>query len=171
MVRTDTHEISTQGQGDARDLTSVVARVVAESGARSGIATTFVAGSTAGMTTLEFEPGVAHDIDAALGVIAPRDGDYRHHLRWGDDNGSSRRTSGVDWSVRCRAIRRRQTDARHVAANRSPGVRHGGKTPADRDSNHRRVSNTKIHEEHEGPRIFLFPYFILIRLPLDSDRC
>jgi secondary thiamine-phosphate synthase enzyme len=89
MVRTDTHEISTAGQGDARDVTSVVARVVAESGARSGIATTFVAGSTAGLTTLEFEPGVAHDIDAALGVIAPRDGDYRHHLRWGDDNGSS----------------------------------------------------------------------------------
>jgi secondary thiamine-phosphate synthase enzyme len=89
MVRTDTHEISTAGQGDARDVTSVVARVVAESGARSGIATTFVAGSTAGLTTLEFEPGVAHDIDAALGVIAPRHGDYRHHLRWGDDNGSS----------------------------------------------------------------------------------
>ena len=41
------------------------------------------------MTTLEFESGVAHDIDAALGTIAPRDGDYRHHLRWGDDNGSS----------------------------------------------------------------------------------
>jgi secondary thiamine-phosphate synthase enzyme len=89
MVITHTHEISTKGQGDARDLTSVVARVVAESGARSGIATTFVIGSTAGMTTLEFESGVVHDIDAALKVIAPRDGEYRHHLRWGDDNGSS----------------------------------------------------------------------------------
>jgi secondary thiamine-phosphate synthase enzyme len=89
MVITHTHEISTSGQGDARDLTSVVARVVAESGARSGIATTFVIGSTAGMTTLEFESGVVHDIDAALKVIAPRGGEYRHHLRWGDDNGSS----------------------------------------------------------------------------------
>jgi secondary thiamine-phosphate synthase enzyme len=89
MVRTDTHEFSTKGQGDARDVTSIVARVVAESGARSGIATAFVVGSTAGMTTLEFESGVVHDIDAALGGVAPRDGDYRHHLRWGDDNGSS----------------------------------------------------------------------------------
>jgi secondary thiamine-phosphate synthase enzyme len=41
------------------------------------------------MTTVEFESGVVRDIDAALGTIAPRDGDYRHHLRWGDDNGSS----------------------------------------------------------------------------------
>jgi secondary thiamine-phosphate synthase enzyme len=89
MVRTHVHEITTKGQGDARDVTSVVAHVVADSGARSGIVTAFVVGSTAGMTTLEFEPGVVHDIDAALGTIAPGDGDYRHHLRWGDDNGSS----------------------------------------------------------------------------------
>jgi secondary thiamine-phosphate synthase enzyme len=89
MVKIHTHEVSTKGQGDARDITSVVARVVAESGARTGIATAFVVGSTAGMTTLEFESGVVRDIDAALGTIAPRDGDYRHHLRWGDDNGSS----------------------------------------------------------------------------------
>jgi secondary thiamine-phosphate synthase enzyme len=89
MVKTDTHEVSTKGQGDACDVTSVVARVVAESGVRSGIATTFVVGSTAGMTTLEFESGVVHDIDAALAVLAPRNGDYHHHLRWRDDNGSS----------------------------------------------------------------------------------
>ena len=89
MVKTDTHEVSTKGQGDARDITSVVARVVSESGARSGIATTFVVGSTAGMTTVEFESGVVHDIDVALERVAPRDDDYRHHLKWHDDNGSS----------------------------------------------------------------------------------
>jgi secondary thiamine-phosphate synthase enzyme len=89
MVKTDTHEVSTKGQGDARDVTSVVARVVSESGARSGIATTFVVGSTAGMTTLEFESGVVHDIDEVLERVAPRDDDYRHHLKWHDDNGSS----------------------------------------------------------------------------------
>jgi secondary thiamine-phosphate synthase enzyme len=88
-MRTHIHEITTKGQGDARDVTPVVARIVAESGARSGIATTFVVGSTAGMTTLEFESGVVQDLDAALSMIAPRDGEYRHHLRWGDDNGSS----------------------------------------------------------------------------------
>jgi secondary thiamine-phosphate synthase enzyme len=89
MVKTETHEVSTKGQGDARDITSVVTRVVAESGARSGIATTFVVGSTAGMTTLEFESGVVHDIDEALERVAPRDNNYRHHLKWHDDNGSS----------------------------------------------------------------------------------
>jgi secondary thiamine-phosphate synthase enzyme len=89
MVKMHTHEISTNGQGDASDITSVVQRAIAQSGMRSGIATAFVVGSTAGMTTLEFESGVVHDVDAALGTIAPADGDYRHHLRWGDDNGSS----------------------------------------------------------------------------------
>ena len=89
MVKTDTHEVSTKGQGDARDITSVVSRVVAESGAQSGIATIFVVGSTAGMTTLEFESGVVHDIDEALERAVPRDHDYRHHLKWHDDNGSS----------------------------------------------------------------------------------
>ena len=89
MVATDTHEVSTTGQGDAHDLTSAVASAVASSSLTAGVATVFVVGSTAGITTLEFEPGVVHDLDGALQQIAPRDADYRHHLRWGDDNGSS----------------------------------------------------------------------------------
>lgn len=89
MVATDTHEVSTTGQGDAHDLTSAVATAVASSNLTAGVATVFVVGSTAGITTLEFEPGVVHDLDGALQQIAPRDADYRHHLRWGDDNGSS----------------------------------------------------------------------------------
>jgi secondary thiamine-phosphate synthase enzyme len=89
MVATHTHEISTTGQGDAHDLTAAVAKVVASSGLTAGVATVFVVGSTAGVTTLEFEPGVVADVDRALDQLAPRDGEYRHHLRWGDDNGSS----------------------------------------------------------------------------------
>jgi secondary thiamine-phosphate synthase enzyme len=81
--------VDTRGQGDAVDLTAEVRDAVRASGAWSGLATIFVTGSTAGVTTLEFEPGVVHDVDRAREVIAPRDGDYRHHLRWGDDNGSS----------------------------------------------------------------------------------
>jgi len=38
---------------------------------------------------MEFEPGTVADLDAAFERIAPREADYRHHLRWGDDNGSS----------------------------------------------------------------------------------
>ena len=89
MISTHKHEISTKGQGDARDVTAVVARAISESGARAGTATVFVVGSTAGMTTIEFESGVVHDVDTAMEGIAPRHADYRHHLRWHDDNGSS----------------------------------------------------------------------------------
>ena len=49
----------------------------------------FVVGSTAGITTIEFEPGAVHDLNALFESLAPRRGEYRHHLRWGDDNGSS----------------------------------------------------------------------------------
>lgn len=89
MVRTHTHEISTNGQGDAHDVTHVVARSVAESEIRTGIVTVFVVGSTAGLTTIEFESGAIHDLNAVFEKLAPRNGEYRHHLRWGDDNGSS----------------------------------------------------------------------------------
>ena len=89
MVRTHTHEISTKGQGDALDVTGVVARSVAESEIRTGIVTVFVVGSTAGLTTIEFESGAIHDLNAVFEKLAPRNGEYRHHLRWGDDNGSS----------------------------------------------------------------------------------
>jgi secondary thiamine-phosphate synthase enzyme len=89
MVFTLTDELSTTGQGDAQDITAAVARAVKESGLRSGIATAFVVGSTAGITTIEFEPGAIHDLHAVFERLAPRHADYRHHLRWGDDNGSS----------------------------------------------------------------------------------
>jgi|SRR6185503_1587123 len=89
MVRTRTHGISTKGQGDAHDVTPVVARAIAESGIQAGIVTVSVVGSTAGVTTIEFESGAIHDLNAVFEKLAPRGGDYQHHLRWGDDNGSS----------------------------------------------------------------------------------
>jgi len=89
VVSTHTHQVSTSGQGDAHDVTPAVARAIAQSGIRSGTATVFVVGSTAGVTTIEFEEGALEDLDAVLERLAPRDAEYRHHLRWGDDNGSS----------------------------------------------------------------------------------
>ena len=89
MVLTTTDTIDTSGQGDTRDLTPLVTRVIAESSMTSGLATIAVVGSTAGITTIEFEPGAVADLNALWEVLAPRDGDYQHHLRWGDDNGSS----------------------------------------------------------------------------------
>jgi secondary thiamine-phosphate synthase enzyme len=89
VVATQTHTVSTKGQGDAHDVTRVVTQAVAKSGMQSGIVTVFVVGSTAGITTIEFESGALHDLSGTFEHLAPRDAEYRHHLRWGDDNGSS----------------------------------------------------------------------------------
>ena len=89
MVTTVTREIRTQGQGDVRDVTELAALAVRDSGLSAGIAIIFVAGSTAGVTTIEFEPGAVADLGRAFESIAPRHAEYQHHLRWGDDNGSS----------------------------------------------------------------------------------
>lgn len=83
------HQVATKGQGDAHDVTRAVANAVAASGITSGIAVAFVIGSTAAITTIEFESGAIADFNSLLDRLAPRGADYRHHLRWGDDNGSS----------------------------------------------------------------------------------
>jgi secondary thiamine-phosphate synthase enzyme len=89
MVITQRFEVSTKGQGDARDVTAQITAAVSASHFQSGIVTVFVVGSTAGVTTIEFEPGAIADLNGVFERLAPRDGEYRHHLRWGDDNGSS----------------------------------------------------------------------------------
>ena len=89
MITTTRHHVQTTGQGDVHDITALVARVVTESDLSSGLATASVVGSTAVVTTIEFEPGAVADLNRLLDRLAPRDGDYAHHARWGDDNGSS----------------------------------------------------------------------------------
>jgi secondary thiamine-phosphate synthase enzyme len=89
MVATNRHEITTRGQGDAHDLTDLVASAVMRSSITAGVVTVFVVGSTAAVTTIEFEPGAVADLNRTFEALAPRNGEYRHHLRWGDDNGSS----------------------------------------------------------------------------------
>ena len=89
MVVTAKREIRTSGQGDAQDITRLVATVLAETSLSNGTATIFVIGSTAGVTTIEFEPGAIADLNALFERLAPREADYEHHLRWGDDNSSS----------------------------------------------------------------------------------
>ena len=89
MVELTMYPVETKGQGDVRDLTSFIARALSASTLTSGLATIAVVGSTAGITTIEFEPGAVADLNAVWEQLAPRDGQYEHHLRWGDDNGSS----------------------------------------------------------------------------------
>lgn len=81
--------VESRGNTHVIDITSEVASSVAESGIESGVATVFVTGSTAGLTTVEFEPGLVKDLDAAFNRLMPRELEYRHHETWGDDNGHS----------------------------------------------------------------------------------
>ena len=89
MVATQTFQVSTTGQGDAHDITEQVAAAVVAARSGAGIATVFVVGSTASITTIEFEPGAIADLNGLFERLAPRGEPYRHHLQWGDDNGSS----------------------------------------------------------------------------------
>jgi secondary thiamine-phosphate synthase enzyme len=89
MVVTLRRDVQTKGQGDGHDITEMIAEALAASGCRAGIVMIFVVGSTAAVTTIEFEPGAVADLNGVLEAIAPCAHDYRHHLRWGDDNGSS----------------------------------------------------------------------------------
>ena len=89
MVRTVSKDVETTGQGDVRDISASVRQAVSESSFLAGIATVAVVGSTAGITTIEYEPGAVADFNRLLQQLAPRDGEYQHHERWGDDNGSS----------------------------------------------------------------------------------
>jgi len=89
MVQTTTLEIKTTGQGDVHNLTPLVTRAIRAASMESGLATIAVVGSTAGVTTIEFEPGAVADLNRVWEHLAPRNGEYEHHLRWGDDNGSS----------------------------------------------------------------------------------
>jgi secondary thiamine-phosphate synthase enzyme len=88
-VKTESIQVSTKGFTDVIDLTSQVNDIVNQSGMQSGSATVFVSGSTAGLTTIEYEPGLVQDIKEAFERIAPADGNYKHHATWRDDNGNS----------------------------------------------------------------------------------
>ncbi len=87
-----THELglSTEGNDQILDVTADLQALVGGSGITTGQLTAMVVGSTAALTTIEYEPGlVRHDIAAALERLAPRDGHYEHEKMWHDDNGHS----------------------------------------------------------------------------------
>ena len=89
MVITEQIDLVMRGHTDVEDITHMVQKAVDASGLRAGIATIFCTGSTGGLTTIEYEDGAVADLRQVLDEIVPPDRDYRHHLRWGDDNGSS----------------------------------------------------------------------------------
>lgn len=83
MVLPKTNEL------DILDITDRVQLEIDNSGVKEGIANIYTVGSTAAITTLEFEPGLIADMKTVLNHIVPRRWEYEHHKRWHDDNGHS----------------------------------------------------------------------------------
>ena len=89
MVESRRIRITTKGNCDIIDITGQVAKEVGDSGIDSGIITIFNVGSTAGITTIEYEPGVLSDFEAMWDRLIPVNISYKHDLAWGDGNGHS----------------------------------------------------------------------------------
>jgi secondary thiamine-phosphate synthase enzyme len=88
-VITKTVQIKTKGELQMIDITEDVSKTVKESKINDGIATIFVPGSTASITTIEYEPGLLKDFPDMLERIAPKDMNYEHENMWHDGNGHS----------------------------------------------------------------------------------
>jgi secondary thiamine-phosphate synthase enzyme len=88
-IVTDSISLSTRGDADIIDITPHVSAMLGKHGFTHGQALVFVSGSTAGVTTIEYEPGLLKDIPAAFEKIAPQNAHYHHEDTWHDGNGHS----------------------------------------------------------------------------------
>lgn len=88
-VITKTISIRSKGEGDMIDITPETSEILNQSKLKDGIVTVFVAGSTASITTIEFEPGLKQDFPNMLSRIVPKDMEYQHENTWHDGNGHS----------------------------------------------------------------------------------
>jgi len=86
-IITDYIPLSSKGFTDIIDITSQVAGAIHRSEIKSGTVTVFISGSTAGVTTIEYEPGLLKDLPEAFDKIAPMNRRYHHDATWGDGNG------------------------------------------------------------------------------------
>jgi len=88
-VVSDTIKLQTEGEGDMIDMTSQLSNIVKESKIKNGTVTIFVLGSTAAVTTIEYESGLIHDFPVMLSRIVPKGIEYKHDNTWHDGNGHS----------------------------------------------------------------------------------
>jgi len=105
VVHSDTLEVSTEGFGQVIDVTSWVTESVRKSGIKHGIVCIANPGSTAGITTIEFEPGALADLTAAMERLAPTKGHYRHNDTWGDGNGFAHLRSALIGAAKAFPVR------------------------------------------------------------------
>ncbi len=88
-VKTFSFSLETNGRTDIVDITQQVAKIVEESEFTEGSALVFAPGSTAGITTIEYEPGLLKDYPSFFEKIIPSDVRYAHNDTWHDGNGYS----------------------------------------------------------------------------------
>lgn len=88
-VTSKTIRLSTKGNCDMIDITADIAKEISNSGINNGIATIFISGSTAGITTIEYENGLVSDFQQMWDRNVPLNISYEHDRRWGDGNGYS----------------------------------------------------------------------------------
>jgi secondary thiamine-phosphate synthase enzyme len=88
-VITMTIQVQSAGEGDLINLTEQITKIVEQSKIFDGIATVFISGSTAAVTTIEYEPGLKLDFPEMLSRVAPRNIEYEHDNTWHDGNGHS----------------------------------------------------------------------------------
>lgn len=87
MIITRSIPLSTRGHCDIIDITHKTEKALLESGISEGMVLVFVPGSTAGVTTVEYEPGLKQDLPEFFEKIIPENREYHHDATWGDGNG------------------------------------------------------------------------------------
>lgn len=88
-LQRNTITCQTTGNTDIVDITPQVTEALRNSGIRDGVVFLFISGSTAALTTIEYESGVIEDLVRTVEKLVPQDVPYQHNLRWGDGNGYS----------------------------------------------------------------------------------
>ncbi len=89
MVQGETISLEMRGYSDMRDITDRVQKIVTKASISGGVACVFVIGSTASVSTIEYEPALVEDMRDQLEMFAPHTMHTRHSETWGDDNGFS----------------------------------------------------------------------------------
>jgi secondary thiamine-phosphate synthase enzyme len=88
-ITTKIIQIRSKGEMDITNITEQVSAAIKDSNLKNGIVTIFVSGSTAAVTTIEYEPGLVYDFPEMLSRVAPKDIQYHHDDTWHDGNGHS----------------------------------------------------------------------------------
>jgi len=88
-IITEKISISTKGFSDIIDISPQVRTILGKESVQNGNVTLFVSGSTAGITTIEYEPGLLKDLPEAFETLVPQNKSYFHDATWGDGNGFS----------------------------------------------------------------------------------